>query len=256
MEKHTLNRSNTQAPKVALVTAGARRIGAAIVQQLHDAGYALVIHCRHALADADNLAQSLNTKRPHSAIVLQQELNAPNAPQELILKAYQWQQRLDLLVNNASVFIRTDCQNSDMNNWDELFQSNVKAPFLLSIAARPYLAVHQGAILNITDIHGEKPLKGYSIYCQTKAALEMQTKSLACEFAPEVRVNAIAPGSIAWPEQDNALSQELQQKIIAKTLLKKHGDPRYIAEAVLFFAEQPFLTGQTLKVDGGRGVDE
>lgn len=135
-----------------------------------------------------------------------------------------------------------------------LFTLNLKAPYLLSLKAQSHLAQHQGTIINITDIHAQKPLKGYTAYCQSKAALEMQTKALACEFAPLIRVNAIAPGAIAWPEQDNALSAEIQAKIIAQTPLKRHGDPQYIGLAVLSFIENPFITGQILNVDGGRSV--
>ena len=135
-----------------------------------------------------------------------------------------------------------------------LFDTNVKVPFLLSLAARPLLRQQRGAIINITDIHAEKPLLGYSVYCQSKAALEMQTKTLAREFSPEIRVNAVAPGAIAWPEHANRLSSEEQQKIIDKTPLKCHGEPEYVAQAVLALGENPFITGQVLKVDGGRSL--
>ncbi len=251
--EHTLNPGNKQEAKVALVTGGARRIGAAIVKHLHATGYTVIIHCHQALAEAHALAVSLNEVRPDSAFVLQRELTNPNAASEIMAAINDWTGRLDLLINNASVFIRTDCKPST-SDWDILFNTNVKAPFLLSLAARPFLAKQAGAIINLTDIHAEKPLTGYSIYCQSKAALEMQTKSLALEFAPEIRVNAIAPGAAAWPEKTNQLTLEIQQKIIAKTLLKKHGSPEVIAQAVLALAENPFITGQVLKVDGGRSL--
>lgn len=247
-----MNPVNTQEAKVALVTGGARRIGAAIVKKLHASGYKVVIHCRHALAEAHALAVSLNEQRSDSAFVLQRELTAPCAAQEIMTTITDWAGRLDLLVNNASVFVRTDCADLDAKAWDILFDTNVKVPFLLSLAARPLLKKQAGVIINISDTHAEKPLAGYSLYCQSKAALEMQTKSLAHELAPEIRVNAIAPGAIAWPEQENSLSTEIQQKIINKTALKKHGNPEYIAQAVLALAENLFITGQILKVDGGR----
>lgn len=249
-----MNQSNTQAAKVALVTGGARRIGAAIIKKLHTSGYRVVIHCRSALQESDDLAKHLNEQRLDSAIVLQKEFTEHNAADEIISKINHWAGRLDLLVNNASVFKRTDGQFVNEADWQYLFTVNVHTPFLLSLAARPLLTQYRGAIINLTDIHADKPLKGYSVYCQTKAALEMQTKSLAREFAPEVRVNAVAPGAIAWPEDENSLSKEAQQKIIEKTPLKSHGSPEFIAQAVLALAENAFITGQILKVDGGRSL--
>lgn len=248
-----MNPENKQEAKVALVTGGARRIGAAIVKHLHTEGYKVIIHCHRALTEAHVLAVTLNELRPNSALVLQRELTHSDAAAEIMTAIEDWTGRLDLLVNNASTFVRTDC-NPCATDWDILFNTNVKAPFLLSLAARPLLKKHGGAIVNITDIHAQTPLAGYTIYCQSKAALEMQTKSLAREFAPEIRVNAIAPGAIAWPEHENSLTPEKQQKIIAQTVLKKHGEPEFIAQSVLALAENPFITGQILKVDGGRSL--
>ena len=150
--------------------------------------------------------------------------------------------------------MRTELTSFASNDWNVLFDIHVKAPFLLSLAARPLLAKQSGAIINITDIHAETPLKGYSVYCQSKAALEMQTKSLARELAPEIRVNAIAPGAIIWPEHSNTLNAETQEKIITKIPLKKHGAPEYVAKAVLALAANSYITGQILKVDGGRSL--
>ena len=249
-----MNLANKQDAKVALVTGGARRIGAAIVRKLHDNDYKVVIHCRYALNDAHVLAVKLNQIRPDSAFVLRRELTENLAADEMITTVMDWAGRLDLLVNNASVFIRTDCTTFANEEWQRLFDTNVKAPFLLSMAARSSLKKHNGAIINLTDIHAEKPLKGYSVYCQTKAALEMQTKTLAREFSPEVRVNAVAPGATIWPEDLNTLTDAERQKIIARTPLKQHGNPEYIAQAVLALAENAFITGQILKVDGGRSL--
>lgn len=244
--------ANKQEAKVALVTGGARRIGAAIVKALHEAGYKVVIHCRGSLEEAHALARDLNNLRVDSAFVLQRELTHPNAPEEMITTVKDWAGRLDLLVNNASVFIRSEPTNFNSNEWQVLFDTNVKVPYMLSLLALPLLKEKGGSIINITDIHAEKPLKGYTAYCQSKAALQMQTYSLAREFSPEVRVNAVAPGAVMWPENANTLSDKEQQKIIAKTPLKSHGNPEYIAQAVLALAQNPFITGQTLKVDGGR----
>lgn len=249
-----MNSTDKQAPPVALVTGGARRIGAAVVKLLHSRGYKVVIHTRHSLQTAHDLAATLNNQRPNSAFVLQRELREPNAAQEIIASIRDWAGRLDVLVNNASVFIRSDSTHFSEPDWQDQFDINVKVPFLLSLAAYPLLQKPQGAIINITDIHAEKPLKGYAVYCQTKAALELQTKALALEFAPEIRVNAIAPGATVWPEQVNALNESEQERIINKTLLKKQGDPEYIAQAVLALVENPYITGQIIKVDGGRSI--
>lgn len=249
-----MNQANKQEAKVALVTGGARRIGAAIVKTLHEAGYKVVIHCRGALDEAHALAVHLNHLRIDSAFVLSRELTETDAPLEMMTTIIDWAGRLDLLVNNASTFIRTEYHSFNPADWQALFDINVKAPFLLSLAAYPFLKTQQGAIINITDIHADKPLKGYAVYCQSKAALKMQTETLAREFAPEVRVNAVAPGATIWPEAANALKEAEKEKIIANTPLKTHGKPGYIAQAVLALAQNPFITGQTLKVDGGRSL--
>ncbi|MGL5741236.1 MAG: pteridine reductase [Legionella sp.] len=249
-----MKQANTQAAKVALVTGGARRIGAAIVKKLHAAGYHVLIHCHRSLSEAQALAAHLNAQRADSAIVVQKKLNEPSAAHEIMTAVTHWAGRLDLLVNNASVFIRTEFTAFATEDWEALFEIHVKIPFLLSLEASPLLAKQSGVIINVTDTHADRPLRGYSVYCQSKAALEMQTKSLAREFAPEIRVNAVAPGATMWPENANELTSELKEKIIAQTLLKKHGHPEYIAQAVLSLAENPFITGQILKVDGGRGL--
>lgn len=250
-----MNEDKKQADRVVLITGAARRVGAAVAEACHRAGFRVAIHCHQSLLEAHALAVNLNALRRDSACVFPADLLDPGTAPTLIAHVLDWAGRLDLLVNNASLFFRTDCQSaSNSDEWHRLFMVNVQTPFALSLAARPALAEHQGSIVNITDIHAERPMKGYSIYCQSKAALLMQTRSLAREFAPEVRVNAVAPGSVAWPEQANALSQDVQQKIIADTPLKRHGDPAYIAQAVLAMADNAFVTGQVLSVDGGRSI--
>ncbi|ASQ47357.1 pteridine reductase [Legionella clemsonensis] len=251
---NTLTQANKPAVKVALVTGAARRIGAAIVSKLHAANFKVVIHCHQSLKDAQQLATSLNNQRQDSAVVIAQNLNASDAANALIAAALDWGGRLDLLVNNASIFNRTNLATQDEDAWNELFNLNVKLPFFLSLEAFPHLAKQEGVIINLTDIHAEKPLKEYAVYSQTKAALVMQTKALAREFAPKVRVNAVAPGAIMWPEHGNRLKLEIQQQIIAQTPLKRHGHPAFIAQAVLALVENPFITGQILNVDGGRSI--
>ncbi len=251
-----MNYSNKQEAKVALVTGGAKRIGAGIVNALHEAGYRVCIHCHHSVDDANTLAETLNAKRPGSAMVVIGALERDETASQIILQTIGFASRLDLLINNASVFLRTNpsASKSTQDTWQMLFDTNVKAPFLLSMAAKPWLQQSQGSIINITDIHAATPLKDYSVYCQTKAALLMQTKSLALEFAPDIRVNAIAPGAVAWPEGDNELSSNLQEKIIERTPLKCHGSPLHIAMMVVALAQNPFVTGQNICVDGGRSI--
>lgn len=247
------NRIQTVSP-VALVTGSARRIGAAIVRQLHQAGYRVVIHALQHRLEAEALAQALNQERADSARVCCADLRDPQAIASLAQTAIAWQGRLDLLVNNASVFWRDEAAGLDSQAWSMQFEINLRAPQLLSLACQTSLTAAQGAIVNIADIHGDRPLKGYSVYCQTKAGLIMQTRALAKEFSPSVRVNAVSPGAIAWPEAANALSKAQQEKIISQTLLKAHGRPEYIAEAVLALAGNRYITGQVLAVDGGRSV--
>ncbi|KTD66275.1 pteridine reductase [Legionella spiritensis] len=249
-----MNQNNKQAIPVALVTGSARRIGAAIVQILHKSGYKVVIHCHHSHTQADKLAQLLNDLRADSALVIRQDLNQPDVGERLIHDVINRTGRLDLLVNNASLFRRTELHQWDARDHQELFAVNVLAPLALSMAAFPFLSQQRGCIVNITDIHAVKPLKGYASYCQTKAALAMQTRALARELAPTVRVNAVAPGAILWPEHENALNQDIREHIIAGTPLKSHGQPDYIAQAVLALIDNPFITGQILNVDGGRSV--
>lgn len=250
-----------QVAPVVLITGAARRIGAEIARHLHAANFNIIIQCHNSLQAGQVLTQNFNRLRPNSACLIHQNLHEPNAATKLIETALSWGTRLDLLVNNACKFTPSVLLSQTLNNhrialqaWDELFYVNVKLPFLLSIAAYPHLQIVNGSIINISDIYAVKPLKKYAVYCQTQAALTMQTKALAYEFAPDVRVNAIAPGAIIWPERENILDSKIQKKIIADTPLKKHGDPFYIAQAVLSMFENPFITGQTLNVDGGRSI--
>jgi pteridine reductase len=236
---------STSAP-VALVTGAAKRIGSEIVKQLHEAGFRVVIHCHQSYQTALTQVAQYNQQRSHSAYTITADLCQSDVASQLIGNVINWAGQLDLLVNNASIFSK---HNDD---WADMFACNVHAPYELSMAAFPHLVKTQGSIINITDIHAQKPLRGYAAYCQSKAALAMQTQALALEFAPSVRVNAIAPGAIVWPEGDNQLEIDFQARIVAKTLLQRHGHPRYIAKAVLYLANNDFVTGQSLSVDGGR----
>lgn len=249
-----MNSKNTQERPVALVTGAARRIGAALVEALHQRGYQVVLHYHHSEKEAFQLRDACNKIRPDSVVALAVDLALPETLDDFFDGVVAWGGRLDLLINNASWFTRSDLMQVQPSVYQRLYAINVLAPWHLSVRAYPWLKKTQGNIINITDIHAEKPLKHYSEYCQTKAALWMQTKSLAREFAPAVRVNAIAPGAILWPEGNNSLSPVVQQQILTTTPLRQHGEPQYITQALWAFLDNPFVTGQVLRVDGGRSI--
>ncbi len=239
--------------KVALVTGAARRVGASIALQLHKEGMNLVLHYHASEGEAKSLCEQLNQERPQSAIVLRADLSAAESEKILIQHAASAWGRLDVIINNASRFYRTVIGKVTEYEWDDLMSSNLKAPFFLAQAALPYLAKTEGCIINIVDIHATRPLHDYSIYCISKSGLVMATKILAKELGPAIRVNAIAPGAILWPEGENALSEEDKQKIIGHTALHRSGTPADIAKAVLFFVRDgDYITGQVLGIDGGR----
>lgn len=245
---------NSSPRKAALVTGAARRIGAAIARRLHADGYDLALHYRHSQADMDALLAELNAARPDSAIALQADLAAFDRLPELVARSVGRFGRLDALVNNASAFYPTPIGSTTPAQWDDLFASNARAPFFLSQAAAPHLRAARGGIVNLVDIHAEQPLAGHAVYCMAKAALRMLTKSLAVDLAPDVRVNAIAPGAILWPEHGkDAASQEA---LLARTPLGRTGAPDDIAGAVAWLLGDAagYVTGQTLRVDGGRGI--
>jgi pteridine reductase len=235
------------------VTGGARRLGAAIARRLHAAGANVVLHYRDSAIDADKLAADLNALRAKSAVTVKAELLAPIAPRALVATALQSFGRLDLLVNNASSFFANEVGAIEASHFEELIGSNLRAPLFLSQEAAPHLAEERGAIVNIVDIHAERPLKGYPVYSVAKAGLAALTRALALELAPEVRVNAVAPGAIAWPE-DGQLEAEERQRILKTTPLGRIGSPEDIAQAVHFLACAPYITGQIVAVDGGRSI--
>jgi pteridine reductase len=239
--------------KVALVTGAARRIGAEIASTLHAAGMNIVLHYHRSCEEAERLCAALNAKRADSAFTCPADLNQHLERERLVKEAANKWQRLDVLVNNASRFYRSFIGEVTEFAWDDLLNSNLKAPFFLSQAAAPKLSETSGLILNIIDIHADKPLRDYSVYCISKCGLQMLTKSLAKELGPKVRVNAIAPGMMIWPEGENNLSAAEKQKIIAQTALGRVGRAEDIAKAALFFVrDADFITGQILDVDGGR----
>jgi len=245
----------TAANKVALITGAARRIGAALAQSLHQQGYRIIIHYGHSAAEAQALSERLNQHRANSAVCLQADLNNDTQRQQLAQQALASFGQLDLLINNASSFYPTAVGSGTPEQWDDLFGSNAKAPFFLSQALAPALKKSAGNIINIADIHAERPLREHTIYCMAKAANVMLTKSLAIELAPQVRVNGIAPGAILWPEQAAELGGAQKENILKKIPLERPGDPTHIANAVSFLIQpNNYVTGQVLSIDGGRSL--
>ncbi|MBN4050470.1 pteridine reductase [Gammaproteobacteria bacterium AH-315-M22] len=242
-----------QENKVALVTGGAQRIGAALCRHLHDAGYNVLIHYRNSAQAASELAKELNNIRPKSAHGIPANLLEITDIKRLIQAALQPWQRLDIVVNNASSFYPTAIGNTCEDDWNDLIGSNMKAPFFIAQAVAEELAKQQGCIINIVDVHGQRPLKSHSVYCAAKAGLAMLTRSLAIELAPNVRVNGIAPGAILWPATEP--DAENKQKTIDDIVLQRLGDPLDIAKTVLFLArDADYITGQIIAVDGGRSL--
>jgi pteridine reductase len=240
----------TPAP-VALVTGSARRLGAAIARGLHAAGYDIALHCGHSREDAASLAASLEATRPDSTLVLQADLTEFDRLPELIAHTIGRFGRLDALVNNASAFFPTPIGEATPAQFDALFGANTRAPFFLAQAAAPHLRATRGAIVNLADIYGERTLPQHALYGMSKAALLYMTRALALELAPDVRVNAIAPGAILWP--DSGKGDAAKQALLERTPLGRTGTPEEVAEAVRWLLrDATYTTGQVLRLDGGR----
>jgi pteridine reductase len=239
--------------KVALVTGGARRVGAAIARRLHAAGARVLLHYRDSETEAAKLEAELNALRPKSAAKVKAELLAPIAPRALVSAARESFGRLDLLVNNASSFFPVELGAIESSHWEELIGSNLRAPLFICQEAASELIKEQGSIVNIVDIHADRPLRGYPLYSIAKAGLAALTRSLAVELAPAVRVNGVAPGAIAWPE-DGQFEAAERTRIVATTPLARIGSPQDVAQAVHFLACAPYVTGQIIAVDGGRSL--
>jgi pteridine reductase len=241
--------------KVVLITGGAKRVGAASARLLHAAGANLMIHYRSSATEARALQDELNSVRTDSVALIQADLLDTSGLPSLVHQTVASFGGLDVLLNNASSFYPTPVGTIAEKDWLDLMGSNLKAPLFLSQAAAPELKKRRGCIINITDIHAERPMKSYVVYSVAKAGLVGLTKSLARELAPEVRVNGIAPGPIMWPEGDSNFDEVSRQRIVSHTMLKRAGDPHDIALAVRFFAmDTHFVTGQILAVDGGRSA--
>jgi pteridine reductase len=242
--------------KAVLVTGGAKRVGAAICRTLHAAGVDVAIHYRSSAAEAEALRDELDAIRPGSAYCVQADLLDLTALPGLVAGTVARFGRLDALVNNASSFYAAALADTSEAHWRDLVGTNLKAPLFLAQAAAAELRRQHGAIVNIVDIHAERPMHGHLLYSVAKAGLVALTKGLAQELAPQVRVNAVAPGVILWPEGGGWEDEETRRKIVAHTLLKREGSPDDIARTVRFLiADAPYITGQIVAVDGGRSIN-
>jgi len=240
--------------KTVLITGGAKRVGAAICRRLHAAGANLMLHYRASAGEARLLQAELNHTRPKSVSLIQADLLDLNKLPSVVEQTLQAFGRLDALVNNASTFFPTTVGEITEASWTDLIGTNLQVPLFLAQAAAPALRKAQGAIVNLSDIHAERPLKNYVVYSIAKSGLAGLTRSLARELAPEVRVNAVAPGPILWPD-DESFDELSRQRIISHTPLKREGTPDDIARAVHFLlADADYITGETINVDGGRNM--
>lgn len=255
LKNNSLNHTGLS-DKVVLITGGAKRVGAAICRELHAHGASLMIHYNKSQTEARALQAELNLQRANSVAIIQGDLLNNAIMANLVAETVNQFGHLDVLINNASSYYATEIGKITEENWHDLVGSNLKAPMFLAQAAAVELRKNHGCIVNITDMHIERPKKGYVVYSVAKAGLVTLTKSLAHELSPEVRVNAVAPGPVQWPENNPQFDEVYRQRVINQTLLKTIGQPQDIAKAVKFLvADAPFITGHVLAVDGGRSLN-
>ena len=238
--------------KTALITGGAARIGAQIVKTLHHNQFNIIIHCNQSKDKAQLLCDELNLIRANSAEIVSGNLNNIDELDSLVSSINS----IDLLVNNASVFYPKSVEDSEMKDWDDVLNINLKAPFFLSKGLSKTLSKNDGSIINIIDIHSERPLKKHAIYNISKAGLKMLTQTLAKELAPRIRVNGVSPGSILWPQDSAEISEDDKNLMLERIALHRQGSPQDIADTVLFLANSNYITGQIINIDGGRTLNQ
>lgn len=247
--------SNKTKNKVALVTGSARRIGAFIAEFLHQHNYDVILHYRNSGEEAKSLRDKLNQARPHSCIALHADLANPESWEQLAEQTYSWKNQLDLLINNASAYFPTEFGNTSLEQWNDLMSGNAQAPFFITQKLLPLLKSSNGCVINISDALLSKPTADLIPYNMAKTALNALTRALAKSVAPEVRVNAVAPGVILWPEQFGDIDDQEKQSVLETVPMNRMGTPEDLAKAILFLAESaPYITGQILAVDGGRSL--
>ena len=238
--------------KTALITGGAARIGAQIVKTLHHNQFNIIIHCNQSKDKAQLLCDELNLIRANSVEIVSGNLNNIDELDSLVRSI----KSIDLLVNNASVFYPKSVEDSEMKDWDDVININLKAPFFLSKGLSKTLSKNDGSIINIIDIHSERPLKKHAIYNISKAGLKMLTQTLAKELAPRIRVNGVSSGSILWPQDSAEISEDDKNLMLERIALHRQGSPQDIADTVLFLANSNYITGQIINIDGGRTLNQ
>ena len=238
--------------KTALITGGAARIGAQIVKTLHHNQFNIIIHCNQSKDKAQLLCDELNSIRANSVEIVYGNLNNIDELDSLVSSI----ESIDLLVNNASVFYPKSVEDSEMKDWDDVININLKAPFFLSKGLSKTLSKNDGSIINIIDIHSERPLKKHAIYNISKAGLKMLTQTLAKELAPKIRVNGVSPGSILWPQDSAEISEDDKNLMLERIALHRQGSPQDISDTVLFLANSNYITGQIINIDGGRTLNQ
>ena len=238
--------------KTALITGGAARIGAQIVKTLHHNQFNIIIHCNQSKDKAQLLCDELNSIRANSVKVISGNLNNIDELDSLVSSI----KSIDLLVNNASVFYPKSVEDSEIKDWDDVININLKAPFFLSKGLSKTLSKNDGSIINIIDIHSERPLKKHAIYNISKAGLKMLTQTLAKELAPRIRVNGVSPGSILWPQDSAEISEDDKNLMLERIALHRQGSPQDIADTVLFLTNSNYITGQIINIDGGRTLNQ
>ena len=239
--------------KNALITGAAKRIGASISRNIHEAGYNVGIHYNSSKKDAKKLCDELNAKRAGSAEIFKADITQVSDAKSLVNSFLKWVGKLDLLINNASSFYPTPIGSVTEENWNDLIGTNLKGPLFISQEASVSLKKNKGSIINLVDIHIKSPPKDHAVYIAAKAGLEILTRSLARDLAPEVRVNGISPGAILWPEGE--LDAATKDKILDSIPLKRKGNPQDISDCVLFLVNSAsYISGQIISVDGGKSI--
>lgn len=241
--------------KVVLITGAGKRVGAAVARYCHQLGMRVAIHYRDSAQQATTSCDRFNQELQDSAVAIGADLRENDKLEGLITAVIKKWGQLDVLINNASSFYPIPLAKVTPRVWEDIMASNLKAPFFLAQSAARYLKQRKGCIINLVDIQAQRPLKNYSVYCIAKAGLVMLTKSLAKELGPDIRVNAIAPGIVLWPDDETEFNETLREKIIARNALKRAGTPQDIANTVVFLINHAdFITGQVISVDGGRSL--
>lgn len=236
-----------------LITGAAQRIGAYIAKKAHAKGYTIVLHYRQSFEQTQELALQLNTIRKNSCMYLQADFNKITDYRKLVLTIEDRFGRLDVLINNASSFFPTPANEFNEVDYNELFNSNVKGPLFLAHACYELLKKNKGSIINLVDIHADKPLRGYPLYSMAKASNKMMVLALAKEYAPEVRVNGVAPGCICWPQEE--ITSSMKSTIIKRIALSKAGKKKHVFQTIQFLIKNTYMTGQIIVVDGGRSLN-